>query len=226
MTSRPRSTTPATPTSGTTCLPTLTCSTAAGASTCGPATAAISTTLSSATSMLAPSRTTCSCGTRTATAFPSTIRAYGRRGIASYNEDVARPYNAGDLIATQAAAYDAYAAMLELMNGAEASAAGAWRAKAQALRTKYDAEWWCAAELAFRRPAPPQPELRVQLLRHCQLLSAIFEPDRGQGEGRTCPGRGDTPPPAALHRGTQLSARAVLRLWPPIGRPRRVDGAA
>lgn len=81
--------------------------------------------------------------------IPEHYPAYGRRGIASYNEDVARPYNAGDLIATQAAAYDAYAAMLESGNGADASAAGAWRAKAQVLRATYDTEWWCAEKARF-----------------------------------------------------------------------------
>ncbi len=81
--------------------------------------------------------------------IPEHYPAYGRRGIGSYNEAVTRPYNAGDLIATQAAAYDAYGSMLELTAGEGASAASAWHAKAKALRAKYDAEWWCAQNARF-----------------------------------------------------------------------------
>jgi hypothetical protein len=79
--------------------------------------------------------------------IPEHYAPYGRRGIASYNEDVARPRAGGDLLALQAAAYSAYAAMLDLHGAASAPAghadAGAWRTKAQALRTLYTVEWWC-----------------------------------------------------------------------------------
>ena len=110
--------------------------------------------------------------------IPEHYSHYGRRGIASYNEDVARPFVGGDLIAAQAAAYDAYAALLTVSAAsvssaskpastreasllsntgtAAVSAADAatdpvqvWRAKAQALRTKYDQEWWCAPNSRF-----------------------------------------------------------------------------
>jgi hypothetical protein len=96
--------------------------------------------------------------------IPEHYPHYGRRGIASYNEEVPRPYNGGDLIATQVAAYDAYAAILDILAasappstaaaspltvGVEAAPTHTWRANAQALRAKYDAEWWCAARERF-----------------------------------------------------------------------------
>lgn len=86
--------------------------------------------------------------------IPEHYAPYGRRGIASYNEDVARPRIGGDLIAVQAAAYRAYAAILDLDAGAPGSPgehadAAAWRAKAQALGSRYTAEWWCAQSQRF-----------------------------------------------------------------------------
>jgi hypothetical protein len=91
--------------------------------------------------------------------IPEYYRHYGRRGIASYNEAVTRPFVGGDLIAAQAAAYDAYAALLAVPaasthgfaadSPSAADPAQAWRAKAQALRTTYDREWWCASSSRF-----------------------------------------------------------------------------
>jgi hypothetical protein len=78
--------------------------------------------------------------------IPESYPSYGRRGIASYNEDVARPRLGGDLLAAQAAAYTAYAAMLEMSGSNDVAM---WREKAHALRSKYTAEWWCESAQHF-----------------------------------------------------------------------------
>jgi hypothetical protein len=78
--------------------------------------------------------------------IPEHYPAYGRRGIASYNEDVARPRMGGDLLALQAAAYKAYAAMLDLSGTNDAAM---WREKARALRSRYTTGWWCESSQHF-----------------------------------------------------------------------------
>lgn len=67
------------------------------------------------------------------------IPDYGFRGIATYNEEVPHPLQGGDLIALQAAAYIAYAHMLDLTGE---SGAGEMHRRAQHLRDLYQREWW------------------------------------------------------------------------------------
>jgi hypothetical protein len=71
--------------------------------------------------------------------IPEHYPAYGSRGIATYNEEVPHPLQGGDLIALQAAAYIAYAHILDL---AGESGAGEMRRRAQHLRDLYQREWW------------------------------------------------------------------------------------
>jgi len=79
--------------------------------------------------------------------IPEHYPVYGTRGIATYNEEVRHPLIGGDLIAVQAAAYLAYAAILELTG--TVPAAGGWRVKAQGLRELYGSRWWNAALRRF-----------------------------------------------------------------------------
>ena len=72
--------------------------------------------------------------------IPEHYAPYGRRGIASYNEDVARPLVGGDLIAAQFGAFHAYASMLTLLG--ETAQAAEWREQARHLSVLYDQKWW------------------------------------------------------------------------------------
>ena len=79
--------------------------------------------------------------------IPEHYPHYGQRGIATYNEEVTHPLIGGDLIATQCAAYAAYATMLA-WEGAHQRAAD-WRQRAQHLRHLYSNEWWSAPTQCF-----------------------------------------------------------------------------
>lgn len=79
--------------------------------------------------------------------IPEHYPHYGSRGIATYNEQVAHPLVGGDLIATQCAAYEAYAKLLEWAGTDQASAA--WRQRAHQLRRTYDDAWWNAQAQCF-----------------------------------------------------------------------------
>jgi hypothetical protein len=78
---------------------------------------------------------------------PEHYPAYGRRGIASYNEEVVRPAVGADLIAAQFGAYRAYAALLNLVG--QGSEANTWTVKAAQLRAHYEHGWWHSGEGRF-----------------------------------------------------------------------------
>lgn len=73
----------------------------------------------------------------------------GRRGIPSYYQQDPRPLIGGDLIAAQYRGYLVYAA-IQQGKGAWGSLsqklAGEYRAKAEALRVRYNTDWWNAAQ--------------------------------------------------------------------------------
>lgn len=71
----------------------------------------------------------------------------GHRGIGTYNEQVPHPRSGGDLLATQFAAYQAYAKMLDLWG--EAQVAADFRERARALQTIYVRDWWDEATQRF-----------------------------------------------------------------------------
>lgn len=67
-------------------------------------------------------------------------KEYGRRGLASYNESDVEILTAGDMLASQYAAYDAYAAMLEM--GADTEKADMYRRKRDILKKVYLEKWY------------------------------------------------------------------------------------
>jgi len=79
--------------------------------------------------------------------IPEHYPEYGFRGIATYNEAVPHPLVGGDLVAAQFGAYRAYANILEITGSDKL--AEAYRAKAEALRQKYRAEWWAGDATRF-----------------------------------------------------------------------------
>jgi len=76
--------------------------------------------------------------------FPEHYRKYGRRGIASYNEQGFKPFLAGDLIAAQWAAFEAGAAL-----SADAEMAALYRERAKEIRAHYLREWYDTARERF-----------------------------------------------------------------------------
>jgi hypothetical protein len=72
---------------------------------------------------------------------------YGRRGIGSYEEATSGIRAGGDLVAAQAAAYEAYANIQQIRQNN--AAADQLRAKAQALRYRYQVEWWSSDHNTF-----------------------------------------------------------------------------
>ncbi|GGA48515.1 MGH1-like glycoside hydrolase domain-containing protein [Paenibacillus physcomitrellae] len=66
--------------------------------------------------------------------------AYGRRGLATYNEAGIQPLAGGDMIGTQIAAYRAYAKMAGLRGREEEQQT--YAAKARELEQVYDRLWW------------------------------------------------------------------------------------
>ncbi|MGG6311976.1 MGH1-like glycoside hydrolase domain-containing protein [Paenibacillus macerans] len=66
--------------------------------------------------------------------------AYGRRGLATYNEAGIQPLAGGDMVGAQIAAYRAYSRMAELAGRNEEKESFA--AKAQELEESYDRLWW------------------------------------------------------------------------------------
>lgn len=78
---------------------------------------------------------------------PEHYPQYGRRGIATYNEEVAHPLVGGDLLATQFAAYRAYAQMLAWRGDTQAAAE--FQQRAQQLQRLYDQDWWNEAAGVF-----------------------------------------------------------------------------
>ncbi|RIK39419.1 MAG: hypothetical protein DCC57_20220 [Chloroflexi bacterium] len=84
--------------------------------------------------------------------IPEAYPAYGRRGIASYNEAIARPLMGGDLIAAQFGAFRAYAAILDATG--DPARAAQMRTQAARLRALYESKWWderTARFASFRR---------------------------------------------------------------------------
>ncbi|NBD24585.1 MGH1-like glycoside hydrolase domain-containing protein [Paenibacillus glycinis] len=79
--------------------------------------------------------------------IPDHIRGEGRRGIASYVEDALTPKVAGDLVAAQYAAYNAYAAMSRL-RGEDGKAEQCERLAGR-LRELYDTQWWNEGKRRF-----------------------------------------------------------------------------
>ncbi|TFE26901.1 hypothetical protein [Cohnella luojiensis] len=65
---------------------------------------------------------------------------YGRRGIASYNEDGLQPLVGGDLLAAQFAGFRAYAELLAL-NG-DSRGFASYSARAESFRLLYEKDWW------------------------------------------------------------------------------------
>ncbi|OXS59875.1 hypothetical protein B1A99_10075 [Cohnella sp. CIP 111063] len=72
---------------------------------------------------------------------------YGRRGIASYNEDGLQPLVGGDLVAAQFAGSRAYAKLLA--EAGDAAGAARYEAEAERLRTLYESGWWDEERGAF-----------------------------------------------------------------------------
>jgi hypothetical protein len=81
---------------------------------------------------------------------PESYREYGHRGIGSYDEDLEFHVLVGaDLVAAQAAAYSAYAAIAEIRG--QADAAVKYRAESERLKTWFNQKWWDAANNRFYR---------------------------------------------------------------------------
>ena len=76
----------------------------------------------------------------------------GRRGIPSYFQEDPRPLTGGDLVAAQYRGYLVYTAIQE-EKGARGSLsqklAAEYRAKAEALRARYNTEWWNPAQSQY-----------------------------------------------------------------------------
>lgn len=78
---------------------------------------------------------------------PEYHHRYGRRGLASYNEQVIKPYVGGDLLGAMYAGYTAYAQIL-CLQGKECEGA-AYRENAVRIRARYLTEWYRPAKKAF-----------------------------------------------------------------------------
>jgi hypothetical protein len=77
----------------------------------------------------------------------------GRRGIPSYYQSSPRPLTGADLLAAQYKGYLVYAAMQESKGTAGSLSrklAEEYRGKAQALRLRFDTEWWDARQNRYR----------------------------------------------------------------------------
>jgi hypothetical protein len=81
---------------------------------------------------------------------PESYKRYGHRGIGSYDEDLDSHVLVGaDLVAAQAAAYRAYAAIQDLRNNP--SAAAEYRGKADKLKAWFNDKWWDERNQNFYR---------------------------------------------------------------------------
>jgi hypothetical protein len=81
---------------------------------------------------------------------PESYKEYGHRGIGSYDEDLEFHILVGsDLVAAQAAAYSAYAAIAELRE--KPGGAARYRAESDRLRTWFNEKWWDSANRRFYR---------------------------------------------------------------------------
>ncbi|MDU2241112.1 MAG: hypothetical protein E7E23_11055 [Paenibacillus sp.] len=73
--------------------------------------------------------------------------AYGRRGLATYNEAGIQPLAGGDMIGAQIAAYRAFSKMAELTGRNDEKEL--YAAKAHELEQIYDRQWWCEDQGRF-----------------------------------------------------------------------------
>ena len=79
--------------------------------------------------------------------IPEYYPAYGRRGLATFNEAGVHPLIGGDLIAAQIAGYRAYARLAGL--GGDDEGAKRFETKAHELARYYEKEWWDAERNRF-----------------------------------------------------------------------------
>jgi len=81
---------------------------------------------------------------------PESYREYGHRGIGSYDEDLKFHVLVGaDLVAAQAAAYSAYAAIADVRG--QPQVASRYRAEAEKLKAWFNQKWWDPANKRFYR---------------------------------------------------------------------------
>ena len=96
---------------------------------------------------------------------------------ASYNQRPPQFQTGGDLVAAQYAAYLAYAGIQDLKGGEGSLSqrlAADYRAKAQALRTRYNTEWWNAKENRFYSGITPDGSFSSEYVDQSNAYGLLF----------------------------------------------------
>jgi hypothetical protein len=101
----------------------------------------------------------------------------GRRGMASYYQEDPRPLTGADLVAAQYHGYLIYAAIQERKGVAGSLSqrlAREYRAKAHALRTRFNTEWWNAIQNRFYSSVLPDRRFNTSYIADSNVYSLMF----------------------------------------------------
>jgi hypothetical protein len=108
---------------------------------------------------------------------PESYREYGHRGIGSYDEDLQFHVLVGaDLVAAEAAAYSAYAAIADIRGHPDAAAK--YRAESDRLKTWFNEKSWDSANKRFYRAMNQE---RAFVTRHNEAIPEIWFDVVGRG---------------------------------------------